>query len=265
MKQNAYFEISEDGKEIIFQVPLWLRLFTITLYTMGYLALIAAIFNVLFVRPLPLFALLSSLAWIAIQPSCVIYNCRKHGTRQHIRNVWGQFVRNHFVQFTVDASNDPVLCFGYMCGAKRNYFLKVKSTGITGVDWGEDQANNPKVDNFWHVAMWFDPCAVVFDGSHSTPTVWCIGPSRCKADTETFGKRVVAFFIANGVHLTVPPGEMLGQEAVVIEALHPLGKIRVGGREYFAKPIAQMMDAGCAVVITEIRGTLLYVRAKQIK
>ncbi len=262
MKQKAYFEISEGGREITFKEPLGHVLFTAILYTIGYSCLIVAFLNLLFLRPMPLSALLASLAWIAIMLTAVVSGCRRNGTRQHFGNVLGNFVRNRFAQFGVDDSGNPILSFGYRCRTKRHYFLKVKSNGITSVDWGPGQGNIPGKENDWNVAVWFDPHAVVFDGIHDGVRLHIVGPSGHKAGRESFGKGFIAFLQTNEVHLTMPPCELLGQEAEVIEALHPLGRIRVEKDEYPARPIERMIDKGSTVVIEEIRGTSIYVRQK---
>jgi len=263
MKQKAYFETLEGGTEITYREPFGQMLFGATLYTIGYSCLIVAFLNLLFLRPLLLSCLLASLAWIAIMLSAVGAGCRRNGFRQHFGNVLGNFIRNRFAQFVADASVGSALCFGYRYGNKRHYFLKVNSKGITSVDWGPGQGNIPGKDNDWNVAMWFDPGAVIFDGIHDGVSLHIVGPSGHKAGRESFGKGFIAFLQANEVHLTLPPCELLGQEAEVIEALHPLGRIRAERDEYPARPIERMIDKGSIVLIEEIRGTSIYVRQKK--
>ena len=48
-----------------------------------------------------------------------------------------------------------------------------------------------------------------------------------------------------------------------MEALKPLGRIRVGECEYPAFPISQSIAKGRMVTIKEFRGTCVYVRLKE--
>jgi hypothetical protein len=263
MKQKEYFKTSDGGREITFKEPMGQVLFGAILYLIGYSCIVVAFLNLLFLRPLPLICLLASLAWISIMLTVVGSGCHKNGTRQHLGNVFGNFVRNRFARFAVDASGNSVLCFGYRCGPKRHYFLKVKPRGITSVDWGPGQGNIPGKDNDWNVAMWFDPGSVVFDGIHNGVSLHIVGPSGHKSTREILGKEFIEFLKANEVHLTLPPCDLLGQEAEVIAELHPLGRIRLGKEEYAARPIEGMIEKGSIVVVEDIRGTSLYVRQKK--
>jgi hypothetical protein len=263
MKQKAYFETREGGTEITYREPLGQTLFAATLYTIGYSCLIVAFLNLLFLRPLPLSCLLASLAWIAIMLFAVGSGCRRNGVRQHFGNVLGNFIRNRFAQFVADASVGSILSFGYRCGNKRHYFLKVRSKGITLVDWGPGQGNIPGKDNDWNVAMWFDPGAVIFDGIHDGVSLYIVGPSGPKAGREIFGTGFIDFLKANQVSLALPLHDLLGQEAEVVVALRPFGRIKIGQTEYPSRPLERMIDKGSRVVVEEIRGTSIYARQIQ--
>ena len=263
MRQKIYFEIQEGSHEFTYRESLGQMLFAAAMYAIGYFCLIVSFLNLLILRPLPLICLLASLAWIAIMLSSVMSGCRRNGFRQHFGNVLGNFARNRFAQFVADASMGSVICFGYRCGNKRHYFLKVNSKGITSVDWGPGQGNIPDKDNDWNVAMWFDSGSVIFDGTHDGVNLHIVGPSGPKAGREIFGRGFIDFLKANQVNLALPPRELLAQEAEVILALRPLGRIKVGQTEYPAHPLEQMIAKGSRVVVKEIRGTSIYVRQIQ--
>ena len=267
MKQKACFHIVADGKEITFKEALFQIVFVSIMYAIGYSCFLVAILNLLFVRPLPLGSLLASLAWITIIVVTFVSGCRKTGIRQHLVNILGNFVRNRFAIFMSDDSGESLLCFGYPFASQRHYFLKVRSKGTFSVDWGEGQGNRPEKDNDWYVAMWFDAEAIVFDGQFDEDRgrlpVYIVASGH-KAIQESFGNGFIEFLVANQVHLKLPPRDLLGQVAEVVEPLAPLGKIKIGSEEYAAKPLERMLDRGCRVVIDEIRGTSVYVRPSSI-
>ncbi|MGD1086438.1 MAG: NfeD family protein [Verrucomicrobiota bacterium] len=260
MQQNVHSQTVADRREIIFRESLGSVLFGGILYGIGCSFFFLAIANLLFVRPLPLIALLASLAWIAIIVGPLISGCRRTGTRQHLGNVLGNFIRNRFAEFTSADPGQPTLCFGYKYGSRRHYFLKLRANGIKSVDWGPGQGNNPGKDNDWNVALWFDVGSILFDGEGSSLGIYIVGPSGHKAGREAFGSRFIEFLKANQVPLNLPPSGLIGQVAEVVEPLHPLGRIRVGTDEHVARAIERRIEKGSKVVIEEIRGTSIYVR-----
>ncbi|MFA4945470.1 MAG: NfeD family protein [Lentisphaeria bacterium] len=262
MKEKAYFHTIDGGKEITFKESVGQLVFVGILYAIGYTCFFVALLNLFVLRPLPLSGLLSSVAWIAIFLSAVVSGCRKNGTRQHFVNVLGHFIRNRFAQFMSDDAGGSILCFGYRCGTRRYYFLKLRPNGINSVDWGPGQGNNPVKDNDWNVAMWFETASIVFDGTHDGLGIFIVGPSGHKAGREAFGNGFIDFLKANQVQLTLPPKVLLGQSGDVVEPLHPMGRIRVGTDEYAARPLERMIKKGSKVVIEEIRGTSIYVRQR---
>jgi hypothetical protein len=260
MHENVYFQTVAGGREITFRESLRQVVFNGILYGIGYSFFFLAIVNLLFVRPLPLIAILASLAWIAIIVATLVLGCRRTGIRQHLGNVLGNVIRNRFAEFTSSDSGESILCFGYKCGSTRHYFLKLRSKGINSVDWGPGQGNIPGKDNDWNVALWFDVGCIVFDGNQNGLGIFIVGPSGHKAGREAFGSGFIEFLKANQVDLTLPPAGLLGQVAEVVEPLHPLGRIRVGTDEHVARAIERMIEKGSKVVIEEIRGTSIYVR-----
>lgn len=260
MQKNVYFQTVAGGREITFKESLEEVVFGVILYGIGYSFLVLAIAILLFVRPLPLIALLASLVWITIIVGPLVSGCRKVGAAQHLGNVLGNFVRNRFVMVTSANSDERILCFGYRYGSKRHYFLKVRSRGIKSVDWGPGQGNIPGEDNDWHVTLWFDAASIEFNGEGTDLGIYIVGPSGQKATREAFGSGFIEFLRANQVSLTLPPAGLLGNMAEVVKPLHPLGTIRVGTEDYPAKPIKRMIETGRKVVIEEIRGTSVFVR-----
>ncbi len=262
MQQKAYFQTVAGGREITFKEPFGPVVFVAILYAIGYSFFFVAILNLLFVRPLPLIGLLASLAWIAFIVAIVVSGCRRTGIRQHVVNVLGKFIRNRFAEFASDDSGESILCFGYRIRATRRYFLKVRPKGITSVDWAPGQGNIPSKDNDWNVAMWFDVGSIVFDGIHDGLGIYIVGPSGRKSSRESFGNGFIQFLKANQVPLTMPPRDLLGKVADVVESLHPLGRITIGTDEYPARPLERMIEKGSQVVIEDIRGTSVCVRQR---
>jgi hypothetical protein len=259
-KKKVFFQTVAGGREMTFEEPLGNVVVSVILYGIGYSFFLLAMANLLFVRSLPLVSLLASLAWITIIIGSLVSGCRRMGTGQHLGNVLGSFLRNRFAEITSADSGEPILCFGYKCGSRRHYFLKLRSKGIKTVDWGPGQGNVPGKDHDWNVALWFDVGSIEFDGEGSGLGIFIVGPSGHKAGREAFGSRFIAFLKANQVHLTLPAAELLGQAAEVVERLHPLGKIKVGTDEYVAHTIEGIIEKGSKVVIEEIRGTSIYAR-----
>jgi hypothetical protein len=267
MKRKTYFKTVSGGKEITFRESLGQLLFVGVLYIIGYSFFFVAIFNLLFVRPLPLITLLASLIWIAFIVALFVSGCRRTGARQHLANILGNFILNRFAIFTSDDSGDSILAFGYKLGSKRNYFLKLRAKGITSVDWGPGQGNIPGGDNDWNIAMWFNKSSVIFDGTRDgvgrilddEGGIYIVGPSGNKASREAFGNGFIEFLQTNGVRLVLPQRELLGQEAEVVKSF-PFGRIKIGANEYEAKSIEGIIDTGSKVVIAEIIGTSIYVR-----
>jgi hypothetical protein len=254
------------GKEMTFEGSLGQCLLIGVARAVGYSCFVVAVLNVLyalFLQPLPLRSLLASLAWIAIISALHISGCRKNGIRQHLVNFFGSCVRNRFAVFASDGSGESILCFGYVFASERYYLLKLRSKGIRTVDWGPGQGTRPGRDNDWHVAMWYDVDSVVFDGDGSFCEfgIYIVGPSGHKASRVEFGGEFIEFLRANQVPLKLPPRDLLGQVAQVVEPFHPLGKIRVGTEEYTAV-LRPWKGEGRVVVIEEIRGTSVYVRGK---
>lgn len=256
-------------KEMIYRESLSQLLWMNFLYVIGYSCFFVAIHNLFILRPLPLAGLLCSLAWIAIFGGSVIAGCRNVGFRQHLVNTLGHFIRNRFAGFIEDDSGDSVLCFGYKLGNQRFYFLKLKSRGINGVDWGPGQGNIPERDNDWHVALWFDATSVLFDGCHDACGIHIVGPSVKRSSCELFGKDFIDFLISNQVHLNLPSQELLGKEGEVIQSLiGRAGKIRIGADEYSARATewrsglgnrASLRKHGTRVVVKRLSGTSIYV------
>src|SRR5687767_10313502 len=129
MQKNVYFQTVAGGREITFKESLGNVVFCAMLYGIGYSFLFLAIANLLFVRPLPLIALIASLVWIMIIVGPLVSGCRRIGAAQHLGNVVGNFLRNRFAEVTSADSGEPIVCFGYRCGSRRHYFLKVRSKG----------------------------------------------------------------------------------------------------------------------------------------
>ncbi len=248
------------AREFTFRESLGPAVFSAILYGIGYAFFFLAIANLLFVRPLPFIGLVASVVWIAFSLGPLVSGCRKTGIRQHLGNLLGNFIRNRFAEFISTASGDSILGFGYQRGSTRHYFLKLRSRGITAVDWGPGQANIPGRDNDWSVALWFDAGSIVFDGKGTRWGIYIVGPSGHKAERAAFGNRFIEFLKANQVPLALPPAALLGQAAEVVEPLRPLGRIKVGTDEYTARPLERMLEKGIRVVIEEIRGTSIYVK-----
>jgi hypothetical protein len=262
MRQRAYFRTVADGKEITFKESLGEAVFLGILGAIGYGCFFIAILNLLFVRPMNIISLLASLAWIAIVVALTVSECRRTGVRQHIVNILGFIVHNRFAEFTSDSSGDPILGFGYKLGSTRHYSLKLRPGGITAVDWGPGQGNIPGRENGWNVAMWFDYGSVVFDSSHPRLGITIVGPAGHKATREAFGAAFIEFLNANGVKLVLPPRELLGRTAEVLETVEPSGgRIAIGNGEYLARPLGRIFEKGSKVTVAEIRGTTLFVRA----
>ena len=259
MQENAYFQISADGKEITFNERLGQVLFVWAAYLIGSAFFLLAIYNLLFARPFPLVSLLASVAWIAIMLAFIVPGCRRNGIRQQFINVVGSCVRNRFAEFTSDDSGTPILGFGYKLGSTRHYTLKLRPEGIASVDWGPGQGNIPGRENDWHVAMWFDVGSVVFERDQSGLGIYVVGPSGPKATRETFGAGLIEFLRTNGVQLALPPRELVGQEAEVTKSVSPFGKVKIGGDEYAAFPSEGVVEEGARVTVDEIRGTTVYV------
>ncbi len=263
MQNRVYFQTIAGGREIRFEESVAEVVFSVVVYGIGYSFFFLAIANLLFVRPLPLIATLASLAWIAVIVGPLVSGCRRVGTTQHLGNVAAHFLRNRFVAATSVDSGEPILCFGYRCGSIRHYFLKVRSKGVKSVDWAPGQGNIPGKDNCWNVVLWFDVASIEFNGEGRSLGIYIVGPSGRKSTREAFGSGFIEFLKTNGVRITVPPAELLGQAAEVVEPLNPRGKIRVGGDEYVAHTIQGIIETGSKVVIEEVRGTLAYARRGQ--
>jgi hypothetical protein len=263
MRQQTYFRTVADGKEIAFKETLGHVLFLGLGYAIGYGCFLIAILNLLFARPLEIVSLLASLAWIAIIATLTISECRKSGVRQHLVEVLGSLVRNRFAEFASGNSGEPILGFGHKLGSTRHYSLKLRPGGITAVDWGPGQGNIAGRENDWHVAMWFDVGSIVFDRSHASFGITIVGPSGRKATQEAFGAAFIEFLKANGVQLVLPPRELLGQVAEVVESFYPCGvRVGIGHEEYDARLLKWRMNEKVSrVTVVEIRGTTLYVRA----
>jgi hypothetical protein len=260
MQKHVYFQTVAGGREITFKESLTNLFVSVILYGIGYSFFFVAIANLLFVRPLPPITLLASLAWITIIIGPLVTGCHRLGTAQHLGNVLGTFLRNRFVEVTSLDSGEPILGLGYRCGSRRHYFLKLRSKGIKSVDWGPGQGNVPGKDNDWNVALWFDVASIEFNGEGTTLGIYIVGPSGRKSGREAFGSGFIEFLKANGIHITLPPAELLGQAVDVVERLNPLGKIKVGADEYAAHTIRGIIERGSKVVIEEIRGTSTYAR-----
>ena len=266
MRSKTNFNLSADGKEFTFEESLGGVIFISIISVIGGFGFIASIFNLLIVRPLPLGGLIASLAWIALMSSIVVSGCRKMGIRQYLVQWLGEFVRNRFAIFNTDETGTVTISFGYKVNTSRHYLLKVIANGITRVDWGPGQGNDPTRDNSWIVFMHFEREAVVFDGGQSKWSLCSVGPSSPKAGRELCGEGFMRFLAANGVRLQVPPKELLGQTADVAET-RPIGKsrcllnrIKIGGQVYFARAGKLLTNDANKFMIEEIRGTTVYVR-----
>ena len=263
MPPAVHSKVLPGGKEITFQESLSEVMWAVFFYGIGYVFLLLAILHLALVRPVEPFGLLASLAWIAIMVLHFVFGCRRLGTRQHLGNVRSNFIRNRFAQFAPDASGEPMLCFGCQTGSTRHYFLKLRPKGIKSVDWGPGQANNPKRDNDWNVALWFDPASVVFDGSPPTGSgIHIVGSSGPKKERAAFGKEFIEFLQTNQIDLALPATTLLGQTAEVLAS----GRwgmnvtIRVGTDQYVAHSLQGTPKAESKAIIEEIRGTSIYIR-----
>lgn len=260
MQKHFYCQTVAGGREITFKEPLARALLSVILYGVGYSFFFVAIANLLFVRPLSPIALLASLVWITIIIGPLVSGCRSLGTAQHLGNVLGTFLLNRFVEVTSLDSGEPILGFGYRRGSRRHYFLKLRSKGIKSVDWGPGQGNVPGKDNDWNVALWFDVASIEFNGEGTTLGIYIVGPSGGRSGREVFGSGFIGFLEANGVHITLPPADLLGQAVEVVERLNPLGRIKAGAAEYAAHTIRGIVEKGSKVVIEEIRGASIYTK-----
>ena len=204
MSLKRYFKTLPGGKEIVYREPFGEMVFVIIIYTIGFAGLYFAIHNLLFVRPLPLIGLLSSLAWIAFISALVISGCRRTGALQNLINFIGTFVRNRFVEVATNDAGVPILCFGYKFAYRRYYFLKLRTDGINKIDWSAGQGNNPDKDNVWNVDIWFNREAVEFDGSYYRCGVYIVSPSGRKARAEKFGQGFIEFLKHNQIPLMLP-------------------------------------------------------------
>lgn len=265
MNLKNSFNVINGGNGIMFQRPLADVVYFYALYSIGCSFLIAAFMNLLFFRPLPLSAIFASLAWIVIMLIPFVRGCGRFGVRQHFGNVLGHLIRNRFCQHVIDESGSHILCFGYKFLNYLHYFMKVKASGVKSVNWEAGQGNIPENENCWNIIMNFDPSAIVLNGVHDLGRCWHFGPSgQSKSHQESHGKQFIDFLRSNGVHLALPPFELIGQEATVV-AESPYScveRVRVGENEYSA--CGRRIDKGCTVVIEEIRGTSVYVREKKV-
>jgi hypothetical protein len=249
-----------DNREFTFEESLAEALFGAFLYTIGCSFFCLAIFNLLFLRPLPPASLVASLLWTAFIGGLAGSACHRLGVRQYVGNVLGNLTRNRFARLAPGNDGESLLSFGYQWGSRQHLFLKLKARGIQGIDWGPGQGNVPGKDRNWNVVLWFDPNSVVFDGDRYGIGIYIVGPSGPKPDRETFGRSFIDFLQQNRVQITLPPATLLGQVADVATPLDPFGWIRIGDEEYRARPVKQRIDRGKQVVIEEIRGTSVYVR-----
>ena len=254
------YQISLDEKEFTYNESLSEAVFAGVLYTIGYAALVAAVFNLIAVRPLPVSGLAGSILWIAFIGATIIPNCRKRGVRQHFVHVLGNFVRNRFAVIS-EQEGVQTITFGYRFHGNRHRILQVRTDGITEVDWGPAQGNDPKRDNCWNVAMRFNKDAVLFDGDKDGHPLCIVGKSNRRKSREDFGAAFIAFLIRNHVQLKIPSNTLIGQVGEVTESVWPHGrlKIKIGTAEYLARPLGRIRNVGTRVKVTGIRGSTIYV------
>ncbi|MFO0819368.1 MAG: hypothetical protein U1A77_15585 [Pirellulales bacterium] len=167
---------------------------------------VVAICNLVFVRYIPIVAVIASLLWLLLVSWVVVGNIRDEGgVRQYLINRLGVYAGRQFVRATPQ-HEAKTISFGYSMFGRYLTYLIVDTNAISSIDWSSGQATAMAGRDMsdWHVALWYHypdgPQKKPFPGVREEE-VFIIGPSGPRATAELFGKQLVEFLNCVGVDL----------------------------------------------------------------
>ena len=227
---------------------------------------LAAIFNLVMFRDMPISGLLAAAVWLVLMLLCVwglrTFNA---GIRHSLVCFMGFFSRYHFAAICQQIEGWDALCFGYKLFGRHFFLLKIKCDGIRTVDWSIGQLSDRlgRDANDWSVVIWCDKrqatkgswdCIDKHDlGLH------IIGPEQEKIKAEELGNRLVELLREAGVAAAkkkLPNPGVLEEKAVVVSK----DKICVDGYgEFYYRSTKGRLKKGIKVRGIENRGLSLYV------
>lgn len=207
-------------------------------------------------RTTPRFGLVCAGLWLSLV-GLIIFGFLQQGLRKTAFDTLAACVRNRFIEVSRD--DDPVLGIGFWFRGRRHYELKVRGSGITGLEWSAGQntwryhQNTGKRRDFndWHVILWFQESAVeVGDGRLFLP-----GLEGSPADAEQFGKLLAGFLADNGIEIRLPTDEIIGKTGIVVKREFLAYEIRVEEDVFRTTFADDELALGSKVTITGQRGT----------
>jgi uncharacterized membrane protein YhaH (DUF805 family) len=242
-------------------------LFLAAIHVIVVISSLAAVFNLLSLRAMPLSDLAPSIIWLLLVFLLVGNACRKHGgVRRFTINWIGQFALQHMAEITWPDQGPAVLCCGYDLFQRRFYYFRVRCDGIRSVDWSTGQATSlaGRDMNDWQVALWFDREFVILHLDHYDCNVFIVGLARRRQETETFGHLFIDFLRKAAIPVAQLDAAMLqsllGKCGLVSSPLRPVGTVKLDAGEYPAHACKGYIESGVSVEILEVRGLSLLVQ-----
>lgn len=177
-------------------VPKWSSevVFSFLVFSIFLLGTVVAISNLLFQVEW-----MASCIWLALI-TLIVYGGLKD--EKSGLEVLGFFARKQFVESILQENGSIEIGYGFQLFGYRFFYNKVPLDKIDTVKWSPGQA-----PRFWSVCVWYypdDPAKSLQRQKWSPKPdqdVFCVGPSRLKNDTATFGLAFVDFLRRAGANL----------------------------------------------------------------
>lgn len=245
-------------------------LILLVIYAIVVVGVVAAAFNLVCLRVMPVGVLAASGAWL-LWIGVILRNAckREGGIRLFLLNRAGEFAPRQIAEIVKSASGEAMLCFGYDLFNRRFYCLKVRCDGIRSVKWSPGQATSLAGHDMkdWYVSVWFDREYVVVDTLAYKCDLHVVGPPRQRRQTEEFGNQFIEFL--RGVGVAVAPLDntalrnLIGRCGCTSSSLWAIGDVTIDAKQYRACSDRRFIAKGTRVKVVDAAGRFLIVRAAE--
>ena len=176
---------------------LWHAFFTIV----AIIAIVLAIANLFFIRPVTPFSLLCSIGWIGIISLICVTEIREIGRRQWLIDLLGGFVSSRTLKISRDELGQTQVSYGYALAGVEFPQLKVRSEGLRSLTFTPGQASSlmGKDAHDWRTWFRFDLKSVEYNREGFRYGSCELGPSGKREAVEKFHQSLANFFQAHGI------------------------------------------------------------------